>query len=116
MQIEAALRAHAELRQRHESNKLLLDKLVAQAERLPPAQRPALLDAARQLRADVVGYLEPARAAARQADIERLARRVARLGDAAGEGSGGGGRLGGGTTGDAHSVGRGSGVGLVICR
>lgn len=113
-EIEAGLRAHAEMKARHAANQRLLDKLVAQADRLPPAQRPPVLEAARQLRVAVAGYLEPARAASRQADVERLAMRVARLGDSEGDGRGGGGRLAGG---DAHGGGRGSGggAGLVVC-
>ena len=81
-QIEAKLRVYANLKAKHEANERLLGNLLAQAERLPPSQRPPLLLAARELRAAVDAYLDPIDSAARQADIEWLARRVAELGEA----------------------------------
>lgn len=78
-EIEARLRRHAALKERHLANQRLRDRLAAQAKGLPPAQRPALLEATRQLQSEMDAYLDPRAAAARQTDVERLALRVTEL-------------------------------------
>jgi len=85
-EIETGLRGYAELKKRHAANERLRERLVAQADGLPPSQRPALLEATRQLQAAIDEYTSPAAAAARQAAVGRLALRIVELQNIDGEG------------------------------
>jgi len=85
-EIETRLRGYAELKSRHAANAELRNRLVTQADGLPPSQRPALLEATRQLQAAIDEYASPAATAARQADVGRLALRIVQLQDLDGGG------------------------------